>query len=154
MCSTETKIGQVLFIYFISIQCHVSAISLHILCRRVQEGQEIRRWIPWRRTSGWTGCGWPRFSPGLAGCRSRGCLEARHTAAVWKAPARSGLTCSLGSSPLCRTPSLEHQETVKKGDKRHFFIIDNCNICNLQKYKNSFHSRTKSKREKKCDRNI
>lgn len=113
-------VRRVLFFSFICndpSQYSVSVSLMNILWA-FTKGQEIRRWIPWRRTGGWTGCGRPGFSPGPAGCRSRGCREARRTAAAWTAPARSAWPCSSGSSPRCRTPSLEHPGTDDERRRR------------------------------------
>lgn len=66
----------------------------------------VTRRSPWRRTGGWSGCGWPGSSPGRGARRTRGSSPGSRpelrTAAAWRPPPRSGAPCSSGSSPRWR----------------------------------------------------
>ena len=128
MSFTETKIGitSPIFLFPSWSRCGVTS-PVNSLCSR--RGRGVRRWSPWRTTGGWTGCGWPVFSPGPGGCRSPGCPGGRRTAAAWTAPARSGSPCSSGSSPRCRRTGPGRRGTAQEEERRWVSLKNTFFLC-------------------------
>lgn len=85
----------------------------------VVEGLDVTPRSPWRWRGGWSGHGWPGFSPGRRGCPSR-CRgwtrgsrgEGARTAAAWSRRARSAAPCSSGSSPRWKRWAPRRQGTA------------------------------------------